>query len=75
MPAATTIVRHQVPGEITVQCLEGRVSFDAGGVNRELRGGEMLYLDGSTSHALHAVENSSVLVTILLQRKNSAGGS
>ena len=75
MPAETTIDRHQVPGAITVQCLEGRVNFDAGGVNREMTVGQMLYLDGSTPHALHAVENSSVLVTILLHHKPAATGS
>lgn len=75
MPAETTIDRHQVSGAITVQCLEGRVNFDAGGVNREMTVGQMLYLDGSTPHALHAVENSSVLVTILLHHKPAATGS
>jgi quercetin dioxygenase-like cupin family protein len=30
MPAGTQIAQHQVPGEITVQCLEGQVIFDAG---------------------------------------------
>jgi hypothetical protein len=37
--------------------------------------GQMLYLDGSTPHALHAVENSSVLVTILLHHKQAASRS
>jgi quercetin dioxygenase-like cupin family protein len=72
MRAETTIDRHQVPGAITVQCLEGRVNFDAGGGNREMTVGQMLYLDGSTAHALHAVEDSSVLVTILLHHKPAA---
>ena len=71
LPAGGVVGRHQTPGEITVQCLEGRVIFDANGVDRELSAGEMLFLDGGTPHALRAVEDSSLLVTILLQHKAS----
>jgi len=71
LPAGAHLPPHQVAGEITVQCLEGQVVFDAGGTDRELRAGEMLFLTGGTPHALRAVENSSVLVTILLHRKSS----
>jgi quercetin dioxygenase-like cupin family protein len=66
IPAGTQIARHQVAGEITVQCLEGQVVFDAGGTDRELVGGDLLFLSGGTPHALRAVKDSSVLVTILL---------
>lgn len=69
LPAGGAIGRHQTPGAITVQCLEGRVIFDAGGVDRELSTGDMLFLDGGTPHALRAVEDSSLLVTILLEHK------
>lgn len=72
IPAGTEIAPHQVPGEITVQCLEGQVVFDAGGTTRELAAGDLLFLDGGTSHALRAVKDSSVLVTILLHHKPTA---
>ncbi|REK16530.1 MAG: cupin domain-containing protein [Planctomycetota bacterium] len=72
IPAGTRIARHQVPGEITVQCLEGQVVFDAGGTDRDLAAGDMLFLDGGTPHALDAVKDSSVLVTILLHHKPTA---
>jgi quercetin dioxygenase-like cupin family protein len=74
IPAGTNIDRHQVPGEITVQCLEGQVIFDAGGTDRELVAGTMLFLEGGTPHALRAVKDSSVLVTILLHHKAPASG-
>lgn len=70
--AGTQIARHQVPGEITVHCLEGQVVFDAAGVDRELQAGDLLYLVGETPHALRAVKDSSVLVTILLRHKSDA---
>lgn len=72
IPAGTEIARHQVPGEITVQCLEGQVVFDAGGTDRELAAGDLLFLAGGTPHALRAVQDSSVLVTILLHHKAAA---
>lgn len=55
---------HAVPGEITVQCLEGLVDFTIGaGAATRLAPGQLVYLDGGQPHALKALENSSVLVT------------
>jgi quercetin dioxygenase-like cupin family protein len=65
IPAGKEIPTHQVPGEITVQCLEGRVAFTAGTSTHDLESGQMLYLEGSTPHALRGIEDASVLVTIL----------
>lgn len=69
LPKGKEIPSHQAPGEITVQCLEGRVAFTAHGKTEELGAAQMLYLAASEPHALKAVEDSTVLVTILL-RKN-----
>jgi quercetin dioxygenase-like cupin family protein len=71
LPAGKDLPPHKVPGEITVHCLEGRVEFRVGELSRELTAGQFLYLEGSTEHALHARENSSLLVTILLQRMHA----
>lgn len=69
LPAGKTIAEHKVPGEITVQCLEGRVQFTAMGKTVELTTGKMLYLTVAQTHALHALEDSSLLVFILLCKK------
>lgn len=66
LPAGKQIPPHRVDGEVTVQCLEGRVSFQARSQTQELAAGQMLYLAGGDEHALTALENASVLVTILL---------
>jgi quercetin dioxygenase-like cupin family protein len=66
LPAGKEIATHRAPGEITVQCLEGRVRFQAHGNELELAPGKFLYLSAGEPHALEAVEPSSVLVTILL---------
>ena len=71
MPAGKDIPRHDVPGEITVQCLEGNVEFHIGEVKRELTAGTLLYLEGAEEHWLHANEDSSLLVTIMLTHKAS----
>ena len=71
LPAGKSIAEHRAPGEITVHCLEGRVQFTAMGETREMSAGEMLFLKASEPHAVHAVEDASVLVTIVLGR--SAG--
>jgi quercetin dioxygenase-like cupin family protein len=49
-----------------VQCLEGCVAFTASDQTQELREGQILYLEGGQEHALKGVENSALLLTILL---------
>jgi len=70
LPAGRQIDPHAVPGEITVQCLEGKAVFSALGKDQELTPGQMLYLAGGEQHAVRAVEQASLLVTILLETKN-----
>ncbi len=72
VPAGKTIPPHQVPGEISVQCLEGRVEFSSGSQTTSLAGGELLYLAGGEPHSLTALEDASLLVTILLEPKSSS---
>ncbi len=54
---------HQAPGEITVHCLEGRITFTACGTTRELKAGQMLVLAAEEPHSLVGLEDSSLLVT------------
>lgn len=57
---------HRVDGEITVQCLEGRVRFEADGRQVELTAGQLLYLQGGVMHALLALSDASLLVSVVL---------
>lgn len=66
IPKGKKIPPHKAPGEISVQCLEGRVAFSDGSRTQELSPGELLYLSAGEPHALKGLEDSSVLVTILL---------
>lgn len=67
LPAGKEIAEHRAPGEITVQGLEGTVEFQAHGQTRTLQAGQMLHLASREPHAVKAVEDSSILVTILLK--------
>jgi quercetin dioxygenase-like cupin family protein len=69
LPAGKEIPSHKAPGEITVQCLEGRVAFTAGGKTQELTPGKLLYLAAGEPHAVKAIEDSSLLVTLLLSKR------
>ena len=68
IPSGKDIPGHKAPGEITVQCLEGRVAFTVGNTTRDLEAGQLLYLSSEESHSLHGIEDSSILLTILLSR-------
>jgi quercetin dioxygenase-like cupin family protein len=65
-PAGHRMPSHKVSGPITLQCLEGAVEVDADGNTAVLHAGHLMYLKGGVEHALHALQASSVLVTIVL---------
>lgn len=67
MAAGKEIAEHKATGEITVQCLEGKIAFTALGKTEELAAGQMLYLAAGEPHSVRCIEDASVLVTILLK--------
>lgn len=66
--AGQSLPPHKVPGDITIQCIEGVVEVDVEGHAKRLRAGQLLYLRGGALHGVTAVEASSVLVTVALKR-------
>ena len=66
IPSGKEIPRHKAHGEITVQCLEGRVAFTVGDITRDLEPGRLLYLSREEHHSLRAIEDASLLLTVLL---------
>ena len=65
-------ISDAVPGEITIQCLEGSVDVTAGDATdsktHTLTAGQLLYLAGGVPHGLIGIQDASVLVTIALRR-------
>lgn len=57
---------HDVVGELTVQCLEGSLEFSIGTTHEVMRQGDLMCLAGGIPHSLKAIEDCSVLVTLLL---------
>jgi len=64
--AGKVIPEHQVPGELTAQCLEGSVEFRVAGTTQLMRRGDLICVAGGEPYALKAVVDCSVLVTLLL---------
>ncbi|RYE42843.1 MAG: hypothetical protein EOP24_31030 [Hyphomicrobiales bacterium] len=64
--AGKQMPEHHVAGEFTIQCLEGSVEFSIGTTRDIMRPGSLKCLAGGVPHSLVAIEDSSVLVTLLL---------
>jgi quercetin dioxygenase-like cupin family protein len=68
LAAGKSLPPHKVPGEITVQCIEGRIDVTAAGRSHVIGAGQLLYLSGGVTHGVVALEDASALVTIALIR-------
>jgi quercetin dioxygenase-like cupin family protein len=68
MPAGKELPEHEAPGEIVVQCLEGKIAFTALGKTEELEAGQLLFLAAEEPHAVKCIEDASFLLTILMNR-------
>jgi quercetin dioxygenase-like cupin family protein len=63
---------HLAAGALTVQVLEGRVRFAAGGESRELVPGEVLAIEPGLTHDVQALDESVFLLTIAQPVEGSA---
>ena len=72
LPAGQGKPARRVNGEVTVQCLQGRVAVTVLGATRELVAGQSLHLPGGEEHAMSGVEDSTLLVTVLLRPTGKA---
>ncbi|MFD0986130.1 cupin [Methyloligella solikamskensis] len=62
--AGAEIPEHEVPGNITLHCLEGRVHVSLTDSHLELGPNEWAYLEGGEPHSLKGIEDASLLLTI-----------
>ena len=58
---------HAVAGEITLQCIEGRIAFKFDTGQIELAQGQLVHVTGDDMHSLRALEDASLLLTIVLK--------
>lgn len=68
IPAGKELPAHEVSGDITLHCIEGRVALGLPDAALELSAGEWIYLEGGASHSVKGIEDSSLLLTILFDR-------
>lgn len=63
--AGRRVPEHRVEGELTLQCIEGKLQVTAHGSDVTLLPGQLLFLAGGVPHAVEAIEDSSALLTLL----------
>ena len=66
LSAGQSVPEHSVPGAITVLCLEGEAVITTPLRSCHLGAGRLVMLDGGEPHAVRAVADASLLVTIVL---------
>ncbi len=65
LPAGKRVPEHRVDGPMTVHCLEGELEVSAHNETKRLGPHQLMYLAGGVDHVLHALSDTSVLVTVV----------
>lgn len=63
------IPEHEVNGDITLQCLSGKVRVKAHGKVQIMSEGELMYISACEPYALEGEEDSIMLMTIVRSRE------
>ena len=69
LAAGKSLPPHRVPGEITIQCIEGALDVSVDGQSHVLHAGQLLYLAGGVTHGVLALQDCSALVTVALRQQ------
>ena len=64
LTAGRHLARHQITGELTLHCLRGEVRIELEPESVTLSAGRLLYLAGGVPHALLALRDSELLLTM-----------
>jgi quercetin dioxygenase-like cupin family protein len=62
--AGIEVGTHHADSPLTIQLLEGRLTFRAEGQDHELRAGQALFFGPGDAHDIRAIEESALLLTI-----------
>jgi quercetin dioxygenase-like cupin family protein len=65
LAAGKEIAAHEVAGKFTLLCLGGHVAIGLGDGDTQLASGHWIYFDGGVRHSVRAIEDSSLLLTII----------
>lgn len=72
MDAGADIASHQTDAAITLQIIDGRVTLTCPDSTLEIGAGTVTTLGRGVRHALHAIERSSVLLSIAWSARQEA---
>lgn len=71
LPKGKSIPEHQIPGGLTIQCIEGTVEIQTEEHLLVMQAGQLVLIGDRAPYAIRALEDSSLLTTIL--RKPQSG--
>ncbi|RCS48263.1 cupin domain-containing protein [Bremerella cremea] len=66
MAAGACLKEHSAPGDLLVQCCQGKVAFSLGQKLHTLEPGQLIFVPDRLAHAVEAIENAQLLLTIAL---------
>ena len=67
IPAGKEIPKHEVTGPIVIHCLDGELIITAMNTNIPLSSGHLLYLKPGDPHAVKAISDSIVLLSVIFK--------
>ncbi|HEX4523873.1 MAG TPA: cupin domain-containing protein [Casimicrobiaceae bacterium] len=67
--AGRVLPGHDHRRPVTIQCVEGWIDLVTGDKTLSMPAGSLVYLAGGTPHELRAVEDSLLLITLLVRRE------
>lgn len=67
LAAGETLARHAVNGSITLQCLSGSADLQLDGGTQRLEERGWVFLEGGAPHAVEAITDCELLLTIILR--------
>lgn len=66
LAAGASLKEHTAPGDLLVQCLQGKVSFNLPLESHILESGQLIHVPDRLPHAVEAIEDAQLLLTIAL---------
>lgn len=66
VPSGSILKSHQVPGRLTLHCLEGCVELALADGTVDLKANQWVHFDGGAPHSVRGIEDASLLLTIFL---------
>ena len=67
LPSGKEIPNQKVSGPITVHCIQDKAEFIAMGTTQEIEPGQLLHLMPGEPHAVKAINDAVILLTVIFK--------